>query len=181
MAEETILFLDILGARGKNLLPMYNRCRESAGWIIDQKVEENTDGAVSRLLKRYWDNQKILAVITGNRILSSHGKMGHDFRWDLDVNQNKILNKIRSNDVTLIRSQSGTGATTLSIEAASQFMMSGKSVLYITDQKYHRDSFLRFASRKFDASFVLNLDSAEQLRTKNEFSGVFRDFEDLFL
>ena len=108
-------------------------------------------------------------------------KASYPFQTDLDVNQNKILAKILSNDFTLIRAQTGSGVSTLFSRAASMKIKNRKNVLYITDSDYHPDDFFRISSKNFHSDFIWNVLQDRDLSCRKEdFKSDFSVDESIF-
>lgn len=182
LTDDVITVLNIRSARDMNLLPLPNRTFESGNWIFDDKAvpskaldESGTEEAV------FAENPMLKAILRGEKIPVQSRKSSQVFCHDLDVNQNKILSKIINNNFTLIRAQTGSGATTVSAKAISHFLKTGKSVLYLVNKNYHLDCVEEVLSRHFDRSFVWNvIREPDAHLDRSQLKDIYEDFEDLF-
>lgn len=184
LTDENIIILDISKCRKHHLLPLPNRVSVGGNFVLSETVQGEIGGGFSEyysFLQEYRDNEKISALLRGEKLQVKGQKNTYPFLYELDVNQNKILSKILNNDYTLIRAQHGAGASTVFAHAANFALKNNKSVLYITDKNYHSGAFSDIASTLFDRSFVLDLFSEDQkIYNKSDFEGIFSDHSALF-
>ncbi len=183
MTDERITVLDIARARKLNLRALPDRTFESFTPVLsDAQWEEKGSGFSDyySLVQKYSGNSLISSILTGNKIKASGNKVPCPFRFELDVNQNKILSKILSNEFTLIRAGTGTGVSTLFSSAAASELKLGRRVLYITDGRYHCDGFSSAASKYFNSEFVLDLTKEMTSFSKSKFEGHFAEYNDTF-
>lgn len=160
LSDERILILNVSAARKRNLLPLPNRYFDQFDYVLSEKNEEtkkHTFAQFDEIWKNYSEDDRIKSILLGNRLFVSGEKKSVPFQTDLDVNQNKILGKIFSNDFSLIRAGTGTGVSKLFARGASMLLEEGKNVLYIADPSYHPHRFEEECKSLFDPSFIWNL------------------------
>lgn len=183
MTDDRILVFSVAAARRYHLIALPERVRSSVGWslstFIDDSEAKKTD--FSWIDENLLKDNRVGALMNGERLVATSKKTNIPFQYDLDVNQNKVLSKILSGDFTMIRAQTGSGASTLLARAAEFAALSGKSVLYVTDPTYHTDRFSSILSARLDRSFILDL-GADPDRTdfKLAFNGFYEDHSELF-
>ncbi len=181
LSDDRIILLSIAEARKYHLLPLPNRIYEDGQYIL---VENNTDNASKLSLdvpEEYLAEPRISSILKGELLSSGNKKGKYSFHYDLDVNQNKILSKILSNDFTLIKAQSGSGVSTIFSKATAQTIINNKNILYITDADYHCDSFYKKCTELFDDSFIWDLlDDKKKTYTKNDFQGIFEEHSSIY-
>ncbi len=160
LSDEKLVLISIEKAREYHILPLPVRVSEKGNYVLSAREEEDLrhDFAdYDMLWKKYSDDSRVKAILLGSKFPINTKKESIPFQPELDVNQNKILSKILSNDFTLIRAQTGTGVSTLFSRAASMKMKSGRNVLYITDPDYHPDDFAKISSNLFSSTFAWNI------------------------
>jgi len=183
MTDDRILVFSVAEARRYHLISLPNREKTSVGWRLLSPIDmgAGNEQDFTWIGENALKEERIRALINGERLASTSRKASIPFQYDLDVNQNKVLSKVLSSDVTLVRAQTGSGASTLLARAAELSVLSGKSVLYITDPTYHSDRFASILSSRVDRSFMLDL-GAEPGHTdyKLAFEGFYEDHSELF-
>lgn len=184
LSDRKMLVLDLAKARECHLNPLPNRKLENGLFTLSNEKATGSasfSGYYARM-KEFSEDARITALLTGKKLpITALHKTNLDFIYELDVNQNKILNKILSNDLTLISAQNGSGVSTLFSYAAQYEMKNNRRVLYISDRKYHFDQFRKISSRHFDPTFVLDLSTdLKKTHRKEDFTGIFSSHEDLF-
>lgn len=181
--DEKLYILNIKKARNLGLRALPSRILNNGKWDLIPTDDQRSISELNKLIQSYSENDSIssfLAALATDRISVNGTKTTLPFQWDLDVNQNKILAKVLSNNLTLIRAQMGSGATTLFSHAASRALLSGKSVLYVKDPHYHSDDFSKISANYFHPSFVFEpRESCDPLK-KAEFSGRFQEHLSVF-
>ncbi len=183
MTDERVFLLNVAKARKFHLRSLPNREFSNGAWRVLQQTEDEKSGRFDdfySLLNRHSADSRIVSVLAGERLQVTGAKTAVPFSSDLDVNQNKILSKILSNDFTLLRAQSGSGVSTVFAHAAAQALKSNKKVLYVSEAGYHSDEFARILPDFFDPEFVFSSDKTEKPVVKSEFSGIFKEHETLF-
>ncbi len=158
--DEKLVFLNVKKARKHHILPLPPRISEKGNYILSSKSDVDFHHDFSDydyLWKNFADDPRVKAILLGGKFPVEGKKASIPFQVDLDVNQNKILGKILTNDFSLIRAQSGTGVSSLFARACAIKLKSHRNVLYITDPNYHPDDFARIAAKSFDSSFVWNI------------------------
>ncbi len=187
MTDEKLIMVDLAAARKMHLIPLPNRVWEESGSVLSAAREGESSGNFSEylaLMQRYSSDSRITSVLTGKKLYITTAKNAPLFDADLDVNQNKLLNKILNSDFTLIRAQHGTGATTLFSHAAFYALKSKKNVLYIPDEGYNSADFANTCASFFDPAFVLDLTSRSYSSVRNvkeeEFNGIFEEHQNIF-
>ncbi|MBQ3866353.1 MAG: hypothetical protein II776_05575, partial [Clostridia bacterium] len=123
---------------------------------------------------------RVFSLLTTNALPVHSKKIKIPFRTDLDVNQNKILQKILCDDFTLIRAQHGTGMTTVFAAAAALSLKAGHSVLYVSSPVGGTAPFLTAAASQFDTGFVLDLTEEDMPAADPSFKGLFRDHDTVY-
>ena len=184
LSDEKIYVLSIEKAREYHILPLPTRISEKGNYVLTSREEEDLRHDFSDydlLWKNFSEDSRVKSILLGGKFPINGKKDSLPFQADLDVNQNKVLSKILSNDFTLIRAQTGTGVSTLFSRAASIKMKNGRNVLYITDPDYHPDSFAKISSQAFDSAFVWNiLKDSDFTCYKDDFSTGFHVDESVF-
>ncbi len=184
LSDDRISILNISSAREHHLLPLPCRVFEKGNYILDEKDDDEKKHDFSDydlLWKLYSEDDRVKTVLLGGNLSVQTKKNPSAFQNNLDMNQNKILSKILSNDFTLIRAHTGVGISTLFSKACALKMKNHRNVLYITDENYHPDSFAEISSNSFDQSFVWNLLKEEnKTYRKDEVQVDFSQNEDLF-
>ena len=187
LCDEKIVAVHIAEARKNHLIPLPDRVYDGARAAFDAPSPAEEGGSFSEyydLLQRYASDERITAILTGKKIAPSASKSTVSFDPSLDVNQNKLLNRILNTDFTLIRAQHSTGATALFARAAYYALKAKKSVLYIPDPKHNTGDFAAAVAEEFDPAFVLDLTrrSPETLKEvrPEAFSGFFKEHNTLF-
>ena len=174
--------IDIGAARRMHVVPLPNRVEENGIFVLSEDMESEGEAFSDymELVKKYADNERVLALLTANRIPVRSKKEKFSFHEYLDVNQNKILQKLLRDDLTLIRAQHGTGMSTLFSEAASIYLKAGKRVLYLCDTRDGSGSFAEKSARFFDSSFILDLTNEEAHPVDPSFKGIFSNHDALY-
>jgi len=183
LSDEKIVLIDVCAAREKHILSLPNRHFIDGGYFLNPEKSEPNSANFSdyySLVQKYASDSRVSAILTGKKIPLHTQKISTPFQIDLDVNQNKIFNKILSNDFTLIRAQTGSGTSTLFSRVSSYVMKQGKSILYITDPEYHPNEFQNILSDCCDLSFVFQSSEQEKSFSKSDFKGLFSEHNDLF-
>ncbi len=184
LSDERILVLSISAARKHRLMPLPNRFFDMGDFHLSEKSEDlknHTFAQFDEIWQNYSEDDRIKSILLGNKLRVSGKKKSLPFESEFDVNQNKILSKIFSNDFTLVRAQTGSGVSSLFAKAASLALKEKKNVLYITDQDYHPDQFAEFCKEYFHPEFLRNLIKDEDLHDKkSSFQGIFENDETLF-
>ena len=171
LSDDKITFLSIESARKYHIMPLPVRVSENGNYVLTDRQEEAHQHNFSdydKLWKEYSDDDRVKSILLGNKLSVKSDKTSFPFQTDLDVNQNKILSKVLSNDFTLIRALSGVGVSTLFSRATENFIREGKNVLYLTDSNFHPDSFENICSGLFDPSFVWNLLKDQNFTLSND-------------
>jgi len=160
LTSEKITVFSIDKARQYHILSLPVRISEKGNYILSDKEEEvlNQNFQDYDLLwKDFSEDSRVKSILLGGKFAIEGKKTSIPFQTDLDVNQNKVLNKILSNNFTLIRAQTGTGVSTLFSRACVLKLKDNRNVLYITDPDYHPDDFAGICSKSFDSGFVWNI------------------------
>ena len=184
LSDDKFTVLSIEKAREFRISPLPIRVSEKGNYILSQRNDDDLRHDFSDydyLWKNFAEDPRVKAILLGGKFPMEGKKISIPFQTDLDVNQNKILAKILSNDFTLIRAQSGTGVSTLFSRAAALKMKNRKNVLYITDSNYHPDDFSRISSGLFHSGFVWNVLKDPQLSCrKDDFKSSFSTDDSIF-
>ena len=184
LSDEKFTVLSIEKARSFHISPLPVRVSEKGSYILSQRNDDDLLHDFSDydyLWKNFAEDPRVKSILLGGKFPMEGKKISVPFQPDLDVNQNKILTKILSNDFTLIRAQSGTGVSTLFSRATALKMKNRKNVLYITDSNYHPDDFSRISSGLFHSDFVWNVLKDPQLSCRKEdFKSTFNADESIF-
>ncbi len=177
-----ICVIDIACARRMHVRPLPNRVEEHGSFVLsdDSDAQGEAFSDYMELLKKYAGNERVLALLTANKIPVKTKKEKFSFKESLDVNQNKILQKLLRDDFTLVRAQHGTGMTTLFAEAAALYMKAGRRVLYLCDPRDGSDSFVSVSARYFDPAFTLDLTKENVPPVDLSFKGLFSDHDGVF-
>ncbi len=177
LTDEKVLLLNLSVARSMGLVHLPDRYLDDEGYALDRTWEQKKSGSFSEyhaLVRQFSHEPLVQSILAGEKISVATQKTVVAFEPELDVNQNKIFQKILSNDFTLLRAQPGTGVSTLFSHAAAAAMKSGKSVLYITDPHYHADDFSKVLEKQFHPIFVWNLFRDGNKRyVKSDFKAAF--------
>lgn len=185
LTDENVLMLSIATAREYHLIPLPNRSFENGAFAMEAGDDVTLKGSFNdyySLMKEYAQDSRITSYLTGKKVpITPVQKSTLGFQPDLDVNQNKVLSKVLSNDITLISARPGTGVSTVFARAAEHEMRNGRRVLYITDPKYHCGCFEEICKKSFDRSFIWNLmEDSKKILNKSDFNGIFQYHDDIF-
>ena len=184
LSDEKFSVISVSKARDFHISPLPVRVSEKGNYILSQRNDDDIrhDFAdYDHLWKNFAEDSRVKAILLGGKFPIDGKKISIPFQTDLDVNQNKILAKILSNDFTLIRAQSGTGVSTLFSRAAALKMKQRKNVLYITDANYHPDDFSKISASAFHSNFVWNVLKDPHLSCrKDDFKSSFSTDESIF-
>ncbi len=183
-SDEKLILLNVSKARDNHILPLPTRVSEKGNYVLSSKNDEDLLHNFSdydHLWKNFAEDDRVKSILLGGKLPITGKKGSTTFQADLDVNQNKILSKIMSNDFTLIRAQTGTGVSTVFSRACALKLKNHRNVLYITDPNYHPDEFAKISAKAFDSSFVWNVmkDSDFSCR-KDDFKSTFSVDESIF-
>jgi len=161
LSDETVLLLRIQKARELGLSSLPNR-KWNGSRFLPEGISISEDISFLpedfyRYMKHYGNHPVVNAILTNKRFSSP--QQATDFKYipTLDVNQNRIYQKILSSDFTLIKSNPGSGTSTVFSHAALEEIKKGKKVLYLTDPNYHKNGFSDACSRLFSPDFLFDL------------------------
>lgn len=177
-----IQVIDLSSARRMHVHPLPNRILENGVFVLSDETDPTGEpfSNYMEVVKKFAGDERILSLLTANKIPVKSKKEKFTFNETLDVNQNKILQKILRDDFTLIRAQHGTGMTTLFAQAASLYLKGGHRVLYLCDPRDGGYGFSEISAKYFDPAFVLDLTLKEVPPADPTFKGVFSDHDGVY-